>query len=71
MEAASVNMVFILPMEFKAPSGEKVEPTMAQLSLDNMQATFDKSGDKERKHFWLLFMKGYINGRPMTWRSCC
>jgi len=53
-------------MEFKAPSGEEVEPTMAQLSLDNMQATFDKSGDKERKHFWLLFMKGYINGRPMT-----
>ena len=59
-------MVFILPMEFKAPSGEEVEPIMAQLSLDNMQATFDKSGDKERKHFWLLFMKGYINGRPMT-----
>ena len=49
-----------------AAMSTSVEPIMAQLSLDNMQATFDKSGDKERKHFWLLFMKGYINGRPMT-----
>ena len=31
-----------------------------------MQATFDKLGDKESKHLRPLFMKGYINGKPMT-----
>jgi len=66
VEAASVNMVFVLPMEFKASSDEEVEQTMAQLSLDPMQATFDKLGDKERKHLRPLFMKGYINGKSMT-----
>ena len=71
VETASVNMVFVLPMEFKASSDEEVEETMAQLSLDPMQATFENQGDKERKHLRPLFMKGYINGRPMTWRSCC
>ena len=65
-EVASVNMVFVLPMEFKALSNEEVEQTMAQLSLDPMQATFEKPGDKERKHLRPLFMKGYINGKPIT-----
>ena len=62
VEAASVNMVFVLPMEFKASSNGEAEQTMAQLSLDPMQATFEKPGDKERKHLRPLFMKGYING---------
>ena len=66
VEAASVNMVFVLPMEFKASSDGEVEQAMAQLSLDPMQATFEKPGNKERKHLWPLFMKGYINGKPMT-----
>ena len=39
---------------------------MAQLSLDPMQATFEKPGDKERKHLRPLFTKGYINGKPIT-----
>ena len=62
----SVNMVFFLPEEFKAPSEKEAEQAMAQLSLDPMQATFDKLGNKERKHLKPLFMKGYINGKPMT-----
>ena len=53
-------------MEFKAFSNEEVEQTMAQLSLDPMRATFEKPGYKERKHLKPLFMKGYINGKPMT-----
>ena len=57
VEAASVNMVFNLPMEFKASFDEDVEQTMAQLSLDHMQATFDKPREKERKHLKPLFMK--------------
>ena len=64
--AASVNMVFILPMTFKAQSGEEIAQDMAQFSLDPMQATFDKPDDKERKHLRPLFQKGYINGKPMT-----
>jgi hypothetical protein len=40
--SASVNMVFVLPMEFKAPSDDKEEErAMAQLTLDPMQAAFD------------------------------
>jgi len=66
VEAASVNMVFVLLMEFKALSDQEIEQTMAQLSLDPMQATFEKPGDKECKHLRPLFMKGYINGKPMT-----
>ena len=62
----SVNMVFFLPEEFKAPSEKEAEQAMAQLSLDPMQATFDKLGNKECKHLKPLFMKGYINGKPMT-----
>ena len=44
-------------MEFKASFDEDVEQTMAQLSLDHMQATFDKPREKERKHLKPLFMK--------------
>ena len=39
---------------------------MAQFSLDPMQATFDKPDDKERKHLRPLFLKGYINDKPIT-----
>ena len=39
---------------------------MAQFSLDPMQATFDKPDDKERKHLRSLFLKGYINDKPIT-----
>ena len=66
VETASVNMVFILPIEFKAPTDDETEKAKAQLSLDPMQATFDKPEDKERKHLRPLFLKGYVNGKPMT-----
>jgi len=58
-------MFFVLPMKFKALSDEEVGQTMAQLSLDPMQATFENQGDKERKHLRPLFMKGYILGLLM------
>jgi hypothetical protein len=65
--SASVNMVFILPMEFKTPSyDEKEEQAMAQLTLDRMQATFDKPEDKEHPHFKPLYVKGYVDVQPMT-----
>ena len=46
VEAVSVNMVFVLHIEFKASSGGEVEQVMAQLSLDPMQKMFEKPGDK-------------------------
>ena len=39
---------------------------MAQLSLDPMQAMFEKPGDKECKHLRPLFTKGYISDKLMT-----
>jgi hypothetical protein len=66
--SASVNMVFILPMEFKAPTSdeEAEEQAMAQLTLDPTPATFDKPEEKERRHLRPLYIKGHVDGRPMT-----
>ena len=66
VEATSVNMVFILLMEFKAHSEDDIEQVMVQLSLDPVPATFEKPEDKERKHLRPLHLKGYTNGKPMT-----
>jgi hypothetical protein len=61
-------MVFILPMEFKAPSNDEEveEPTTAQLTLDPVQATFEKLEEKERQHLRPMYIKGHVDGRPMT-----
>jgi hypothetical protein len=66
--SASVNMVFILPMEFMAIADDEGvgEQAMAQLALDLMQATFDKPKEKERRHLRPLYIKGHVDGRPMT-----
>jgi hypothetical protein len=50
-------MVFFLPVEFKAPSGEEAEQAMAQLCVDPMQAVFDKPEDKEHKHLGRYYSK--------------
>jgi hypothetical protein len=47
-------------MEFKAPSND--EETKEQA----MPTTFDKSEEKERQHLRPLYIKGYVDGRPMT-----
>jgi hypothetical protein len=66
--SASVNMVFILQMEFKAPTDdEEVEvQAMAQLTLDPMLATVDKPEEKMCQHLRLLYIKGHVDGWPMT-----
>jgi hypothetical protein len=66
--SASVNMVFVLSMEFKAPTDdeEAKELAMAQLTLDPMPATFDKPDEKERRHLRPLYIKGHVDGWPMT-----
>jgi predicted aspartyl protease len=61
-------MVFVLPMEFKAPADDEDSegPAMVQLALDPVQATFDKLEEKERRHLRPLYIKGHVDGRPMT-----
>jgi hypothetical protein len=50
--SAAVNMVFLLPMEFFAPSSDDEEVNIAdqiaQLALDPMMAVFEKPSDNER-----------------------
>jgi hypothetical protein len=45
-------------MEFKAPpDDEEEEQIMAELTLDPMQAAFDKPEDKECRHLRPLYIK--------------
>jgi len=67
---ADINMVFMLPMEFLAPSSDDEEVDLsdqiAQLALDPMTAIFEKPADDERQHLKALFVKGRVDGQPMT-----
>ena len=63
--SADVNMVFMLPMEFLAPSSDdelEFSDQIAQLALDPMTAIFEKPADDERQHFKALFVKGRVDG---------
>ena len=68
--AAPINMVFIMPKEFMAPCDEDHEPEleedMAQLNLEPLPVTFEKPEDDKRKHLKALFLKGFVDGKPVT-----
>jgi len=68
--SADVNMVFMLPMEFLAPSSDDEEldfsDQIAHLALDPMTAIFEKPADNERQHLKALFVKERVDGQPMT-----
>jgi len=68
--STDVNMVFMLPMEFLSPSSDDGEldfsNQVAQLALDPMTAIFEKHADNERQHLKALFVKGRVDGQPMT-----
>ena len=68
--AAPINMVFIMPKEFMAPCGgdhePKLEEAMAQLNLEPLPATFEKPEDDKRQHLKALFLKGFVDGKPVT-----
>jgi hypothetical protein len=67
--SADVNMVFMLPMEFLAPSSDdelEFSDQIAQLALDPMTTIFEKPADDERQHLKALFVKGRVDGQPMT-----
>jgi len=68
--SADVNMVFMLPMEFLAPFSDdeetKFSDQIAQLALDPMTAIFEKPFDDERQHLKALFVKGRVDGQPIS-----
>jgi hypothetical protein len=68
--SVDVNMVFILPMEFLALSDDEEEvihsDQIAQVALDPMMAVFEKPTDDERHHLKALFVKGRIDGQPVS-----
>jgi hypothetical protein len=62
-------MVVFLPKEFMAPIDSDVsdeELGMAQLTLEPTQAIFEKLEEKKRQHLKSLFLKGFVNGKPVT-----
>ena len=68
--AAPINMVFIMPKEFMVPCGEdhvpELEEAIAQLNLEPLPATFEKPEDGKRQHLKELFLKGFVDGKPVT-----
>jgi hypothetical protein len=75
--SANIDIVFILPIEFRAPSKygqgesdeegcdeEELGEIVAQLALQSQQAIFDKPS--QHRHLKALYMKGFVDGKPMT-----
>ena len=60
-----VNMVFVLPDEFRSPSAEQTAESMAQLSLGPAAIIFEKPIDRKYRHLKPLYLKGFINGKPV------
>jgi hypothetical protein len=57
-------MVFVLPSEFRAPQQE--EFPVAQLDLGPQPIIFEKPKEKSYKHLKGLYLKGFIDGKPMN-----
>ena len=68
--SADVNMVFMLPMEFLVPYSDDEEISLpdqiAHLTFDPMIAIFEKPSDDERQHLKALFVKGRVDGQPVS-----
>lgn len=65
---SSINMVFVLPAEYNAEqAGEDVfEESLAKLLLSPHQAVFEKRKGTEPRHLKPLYVKGLVNGKPMS-----
>jgi len=57
-------------MEFLAPFSDDEETDfpdqIAKLALDPMIAIFEKPSDDERQHLKALFVKGRVDGQPIS-----
>ena len=64
---ADVGMVFFLPSDFRARvESDDEEPSSAQLCLEPQQAIFDKPEEEVYRHLKPLYVRGFINGKPMS-----
>jgi hypothetical protein len=61
--SADMNMVFVLPLQFHAPKPE--DPSVAQMDLGSQPVVLKKPTEKGYKHLKVLYLKGYINGKPL------
>ena len=57
-------MVFVLPLEFRAPQPEEL--AIAQLDLGPQPIIFEKPKEKSYKHLKGLYLKGFIDGKPVN-----
>jgi hypothetical protein len=62
--STGTNMVFVLPLEFYAP--DRQELPVAQLDFGPQPVIFEKPREKNYKHLKALYLKGYINGHPIS-----
>ncbi|PUZ75648.1 hypothetical protein GQ55_1G206300 [Panicum hallii var. hallii] len=62
--SSDAHMVFVLPAEFHAPGREEVP--VAQLDLGPRPVIFEKPREKNYRHLKALYLKGYINGQPVS-----
>jgi hypothetical protein len=58
-DETGINMIFMLPAEFRAPEAE-----VAEFALGANVVTIDKP-DRLGQHMKPLFVKGYVEGRPV------
>ena len=59
-----MNIVFVLPSEFRAPHPEEL--AVAQLDLGPQLIIFEKPKEKSYKHLKGLYLKGLIDGKPVN-----
>ena len=62
--SADVNMVFVLPSEYRAPQLEEL--AVAQLDLGPQPIIFEKPKEKSYKHLKGLYLKGLIDGKSVN-----
>ncbi|WVZ93617.1 hypothetical protein U9M48_039582 [Paspalum notatum var. saurae] len=64
--ATGMNMVFYLTEDFRPPSSEQMAESMAHLSLSPAAVIFEKPIDKKYRHLKPLYVKGFVNGKPVS-----
>ena len=69
--AANIQMAFLLPSEFRAPTDQEVYSDFNELEYEIVakltviqQAIFDKP--VKHRHLKALYMKGFVDGKPMN-----
>ena len=64
---ANVNMIFILPAEYACEEGEWVgEEVATRLVLHSQPAVSEKPKKEKHRHLKPLYLKSFINSKPMT-----